>query len=531
MASFDEASVINLGKNPIPGGEPCGIDAADDEQYIAVDAEMTGVDRIETDEPDWYSIEQNAINLLNTKSKDVEMAAALGHALFKRYSYAGLSAALALFTELTTNFWDNLYPGRPRRRKARMETLCDRFTEQGWFRDNQPKPNDFDALDTCVARAEELKAALTEKMPDDPPELDKFIRGLKEHAAKRPKPAAAPAAPAEGAAPAGGAPAAAAPAGGGATFQAGEVADVSGALNAIRGAATFLRKADAADPIPYAIVRLLKWSKVSLPTSDAAKFEIPPPEATTIDALTHQHTNQMWDHLLNSAEAAFRANDPLWLDLQRYACVAMGGLGSKFDKARETIMSLTGALVQRLGDGIFELRFRGGTPLCSGETKMWIETELASGGDGGGGGGGGASVGSDNGKLAEASTKAKQLAGKGKLKEALKELQEGLATCVQQRDRFLWRLRIAQLCFDAQRFSLAAPLLEECFEEVKRYHIDQWEPNLAVGVAQTLYRCRKSLIAAEKQPPQEAVQGVRDSFAWLCQLDPLAALAAEPSGK
>ena len=33
------------------------------------------------------------------------------------------------------------------------------------------------------------------------------------------------------------------------------------------------------------------------------------------------------------------------------------------------------------------------------------------------------------------------------------------------------------------------------------------------------------------QPAQEALQGVRDSFAWLCQLDPLAAMAAEPSGK
>ena len=93
MPPLDEQPILDLGKDPIPGGEPCGIDAADDEQYIAVDHEMTGVDRIDSEEPDWYTIEQNAINLLGTKSKDVEMAAALGHALFKRYSYAGLAAA------------------------------------------------------------------------------------------------------------------------------------------------------------------------------------------------------------------------------------------------------------------------------------------------------------------------------------------------------------------------------------------------------------------------------------------------------
>ena len=190
-------------------------------------------------------------------------------------------------------------------------------------------------------------------------------------------------------------------------------------------------------------------------------------------------------------------------------------------------MGLTGVLAQQLGDGLFELRFRNGNPLCSGETKMWIESEVAPAQKGGGGAGAGAG----DGKLIEASEKAKKLAGSGKLKEAITALQEGLATCTQQRDRFLWRLRIAQLCYDAQRYQLAAPLLEECYEEIRRYHIDEWEPTLTVDVAQTLYRCRKSLTASMKEPAPEALQGVRDSFAWLCQLDPLAALAAEPSGK
>ena len=110
-------------------------------------------------------------------------------------------------------------------------------------------------------------------------------------------------------------------------------------------------------------------------------------------------------------------------------------------------------------------------------------------------------------------------------------MKAGLVGCTQRRDRFLWRLRIAQLCFDAQRLQLAAPLLEECAEEVQRHHIHEWEPTLAVDVAQTLYRCRKGLAAATKDAGPEALDGVRETFAWLCQLDPLAALAAEPSGK
>ncbi|MCK4341294.1 MAG: type VI secretion system domain-containing protein, partial [Phycisphaerae bacterium] len=136
-----------------------------------------------------------------------------------------------------------------------------------------------------------------------------------------------------------------------------------------------------------------------------------------------------------------------------------------------------------------------------------------------------------DGKLAEAWEGARKLAGGGKLSEAIKTLQEGLLTCAQRRDRFQWRLRMAQLCFDAKRLQLAAPLLEECHDEIRRYHIDDWEPTLAAEAAQTLYRCRKALTAAEKQPSPEALGSVRESFAWLCQLDPLAALAVEPAGK
>ncbi len=527
MPSFNETSILDLGRNPIPGDAPCGIDAADDEQYIEVLAELGKLGRIETDEPDWYKVEEQGINILGSRSKDVEIGAALGHGLFKRHGYAGLAASLGLLTELVRNFWDDCFPQRPRRRKARIETLADRFSEGGWFRENQPKSNEFDAIDLCVVRIGELEAALVERMPDDGPDFRKFKSGIKELAGKRPKPAADPVAAVQAS---GGvaATAAGAPAGAGGSFSAGEVADAGSAIRAVVQAASFIRKGDPKDPLAYGLVRVIKWSKVALPTSEQARTQIPSPEATTVDALSHQMSNGMFDHLLNGAEGAFRSNDPLWLDLQRYVCAAFQGLGPAYDNARQTVVGLTGALVQRLGSGIFELRFANGTPLCGGETRMWIESEvLPAGGDGGGGAGGGAS----NGRLTEASDKARKLAGSGKLKEALKELQEGLGTVSQRRDRFLWRLQIARLCFDSQRLQLAAPLLEECYEEVERYNISEWEPELVVDLAQALYRCRKGLASSRKDPDAERLRQVEESFGWLCRLDPLAALAAEPSGK
>ena len=532
MPAFDETSTLELGKNPIPGGAPCGADVADDEQYIDVLAELGKLGRIESDDPDWYKLEQDASNVLASKSKDVEIAAALGHGLFQRHGYAGLAASLGLLTEMVKNFWDGCFPERPRRRKARIETLTDRFSEGGWFRENQPKPDEFDAIDLCVARIDELEASMLEKMPDDGPDFKKFKSGIKELAGRRPKPAAeaappaaAPAADAGGGAPAA-APAAPVAASAG-SFSAGEVSDTGAARKAVLDAVGFMRKADPKDPLPYGLLRVLKWSKIQLPASEQAKTNIPNPEASKVDALAHQMGNGLFEPLLNGSEGAFRTNDPFWLDLQRYVCVAMQGLGPGFENARQVVMGQTAALVQRLGSGLFELRFANGTPLCGGETKMWIESEvLPKGGDGGAGGGG-----ASNGRLTEASDKARKLAGSGKLKEALKELQEGLSTVSQRRDRFLWRLQIARLCFDSQRLQLAAPLLEECYNEVEKYNISEWEPQLVVDLAQTLYRCRKGLTSAQKDPDAERLRQVEESFSWLCRLDPLAALAAEPSGK
>ncbi|MBN2448149.1 MAG: type VI secretion system protein TssA [Phycisphaerae bacterium] len=522
MADFDETPILELGTKPISDDAPGGQDIADDEEYMAVCGEIAKLDRIDLGDPDWYAIEQGSQNTLRSKSKDVEMAVALAYTLFKKYRYGGLAAAFGLFAGLTETFWDNLFPARPRRRKNRIESFTERLVDANWLRDAPPQPNDFDAIDLCVERLEKLTTLLTEKMPDDAPDFGKFKRKIKDLAGQRPKqaePATAAAPPTAGAAPA-------APSGGGG-FTAGAIEDLSGAVNAALAAATFIRKSDPTDPISYGLTRLVKWSKIELPTSDAARTQIEPPEKTTVEALDHQFNNGLWEHLLNGSEAAFRANDPLWLDLQRYTCAAMQGLGPKFEKARHTVIGTLAGLINRVGNGIYELNFRGGQPLCSGETKMWIEAEVVQPAGGGGGGGGGAA----DGKLIEATEEAKKLAGSGKLTDAVKRLQTGLAECSQRRDRFLWKVRLAQLCYDAKRLNLAAPLLEDCYGELQRYHIEDWEPALAVDVAQTLYRCRRGLTAAEKSPTPEALAGVREAFAWLCQLDPLAALAAEPASQ
>jgi type VI secretion system protein VasJ len=526
MSTIDEAPILELGKTPIAGPAPAGADAADDPDYILVGAEMSKADRVDTGPPEWHEVERAASDVLRLKSKDVEMACSLGLAMFRKSGYAGLSASLAMIGEMLNNFWDGMFPERLRRRKNTIESLCERFTDGGWFADDQHKPNDYDALDACLQRIEAIEATLKAKMPDEPPDFGKFKRALKDYAAQRPKADAPP--PVQPATTGGAATTtSAAPAATGGVAVGGEINDRSGAVKTVLAAATYIRKADMADPLSYALVRAVKWSTATLPP-EAARNQIDPPDKATVETLTFQFAEAQWENLLKNAEAAFRAGHPLWLDVQRYACTAMGALGANYQRAREAIMAALAGLVRRLGSSVFELQFRGGAALTSGETKLWIESEVAppTGSKKSGGHGGGA-----NGKLTEASDKARELAGTGKLKEAVEILTEGLNAASQKRDRLLWQLCIAQLCCDAQRLPQAAHMLDLCSKEIRQHGIDDWEPSLAVEVAQLLYRCRRGVAALEKQPSPEQVEALREAYAWLCQLDPMAAFSVEPPGK
>ena len=109
MATVNEAPILELGKNRVPGGSVFSIETGDDELYIATKAGLAQVDRIDADDPDWYQIALDSLSLMRDKTKDIEDATSLGHTLFKRYASAGLAAAPGLLTALTNTFRDYFF--------------------------------------------------------------------------------------------------------------------------------------------------------------------------------------------------------------------------------------------------------------------------------------------------------------------------------------------------------------------------------------------------------------------------------------
>jgi len=63
-----------------------------------------------TESPDWNSVFDQAVLLLSTKTKDIEISAWLCEALIRLHGFAGLKEGFNLIKQYIENYWETLYP-------------------------------------------------------------------------------------------------------------------------------------------------------------------------------------------------------------------------------------------------------------------------------------------------------------------------------------------------------------------------------------------------------------------------------------
>ena len=119
------------------------------------------------------------------------------------------------------------------------------------------------------------------------------------------------------------------------------------------------------------------------------------------------------------------------------------------------------------------------------------------------------------------------MAGNGKLPEAATLFQKGIAKASRQRQRFLWRLRLAKVCMQSGKPQLAQPQLESLDEEVGRFGLEEWEPELSLEVIHQLLLCRQRIAAAKQDQSPEVERQLHVLYQRLCKLDVNAALEVE----
>ena len=87
---------------------------------------------------------------------------------------------------------------------------------------------------------------------------------------------------------------------------------------------------------------------------------------------------------------------------------------------------------------------------------------------------------------------AENLLKKNKFVEAVLGFESGLARVPDRRVRFTLKLQFAQQLLVAKRVHVARPMLEALDEEVRRFDLENWEPELAAQVIQVLLMAMSS---------------------------------------
>ena len=526
---------------PINGG--AGADVSYDEAFEAMKNEVDKLQSLSGGKVDWPAVAANAEEVLASKGKDFRVAIYHAAARSLTDGLPGLLDAFVLLDALIEAYWETMGPPL-KRPKARANLSA-------WFSDlaapafgaYQPTAKDADLVGAIDQVSRNVDMTLADKLGESYvgiTALRTVIRSIAQ-AVPRPapppppppppppqaRPAVAVEPPPRQAAPPPPPPVvqvAAAPEGGGLSADA--ITDAEAATAAFPACGQILcrvgdllRGADISDASAYRAHRMGIWLEIQrTPPAEDGVTMIAAPPADARAPLEARLAAEDWAGLVEAA-GALAVDDPLWLDLQRYAATGLDRLGA--DDARRSLLGEVSALLHR-AEGLPALRFNDGTPLADDETRAWIEGEVQRGSGSGAGHGASRAAAS---AVDQAIPEARALAESASLPEAVARITRALGATTRPADRFRGRLEIARLCLAGGQAAIACAQLDGLERLAERHHLDEWEPALAAELYAALYGAYRVMSQVEELSPEgRARLGV--AFERLCQLDAEAALRA-----
>jgi type VI secretion system protein VasJ len=494
-----------------------------DPDFEHLAAEIAKTESMTTTVIDWNAVVQLSCALLRTKSKDYRVASYLVFGLFQTRGYEGLLTGVRMYEALIRNFWETAFPEktRMRGRLGAAEWLNDRLASV--LARKAARPASDDLILELEKAAQSFVAALAEFLGSQAPGFSEMIGDIGAKASQvRSRLAEAERAKEEQSR------RAAAVASGEVT----EVADAERVLDDCRErlfrVAAFYYAADASDPMSYRIRRSVTWGWMAgPPIQENGSTHIPPVSRDVLDRCEAWASRGEWRSIVAESESYF-SERIFAFNLQRHCVLALAQLGEAYRAARDTVLAELASLCRRIPE-IVDLKFNDGTPLADSATRSWIETEVMATAPG-------ETISGDHLKqaggmgapdLEAAIAEARRFVTEGKLQEAVALFKEGIAGASQRRMRFLWRLQLARLCMDSGKPQLALPQLMSLDEDVSRFALEEWEPELSLEVVRQLFLCRQRLAAASQEKPPEAERQLQELYQRLCRLDVNAALAVE----
>lgn len=309
-----------------------------------------------------------------------------------------------------------------------------------------------------------------------------------------------------------------------------EPASRDDAIQRVISAAIFIRREEPYSPVPYLMLRGLRWGELRAGGAeiDPALLEAPPSEMR--QQLRRLAAEGSWQEVLETAESAMALPCGRgWLDLQRYVVRACNELGGWFDAIAQSIQSELRALLTDY-PLLPQMTLLDDTPAANRETLAWIEESVTHGGQAAD-----TQLAFQPAPFELSETDAKTQAGEfeappdafalamdalrsGNREEAIAILTREITQERSGRGRFLRRAQLAQICLTAGKEVIAYPILRDLCAEIENRRLEEWEaPEVLAHPLVLMYRCMGKLgVAAEEK---------QQVYERICRLDPVQALS------
>ncbi|MFB3776380.1 MAG: type VI secretion system protein TssA [Bryobacteraceae bacterium] len=299
-----------------------------------------------------------------------------------------------------------------------------------------------------------------------------------------------------------------------------EPADEADAIQRIASAAEYLRKQSPYSPVPYLLLRGLRWGELRAGGTglDEALLEAPPTEVR--QRLKKAALDGQWEEVLGTAESAMATPCGRgWLDLQRYVVRACEELGSWYEPIAQAVR----AELKTLLNDYPQLRsatMMDDTPTANPETQAWLETFLAAPEpqEGAAAPSAAAPAAQETAPAKDVYDLAMEAVRQKRPQEAIELLSQEIAKARSGRLRFQRKIQLAQVCMASGHENVAYPILEEIGKEIEQRNLEDWEaPDLLAQPLVLLLRCLNKLGTS----PEDRQR----IYARICRLDPIQALS------
>lgn len=537
---------------PFEGDSPLGENVQYGDRYEAIQNEIRKLTAASSKEisVDWKVIRNQSIELLSQESKDLSVACFMTVALFLEDGYGGARDGLEIVRIFVSDHWGGIFPPREVRRANDLRWLVDRLAPLVENRDVTPPESEH--LEPMVEHATALGDQCRDLLREKAPGFGELISALKARADEAKK-LIQPASEAESAtASADGADTSgesalsddgaqdprpptqqeAAPAPSpsrSAQVSVKEGASASDIRAQLEGVVKPLRDSDPLSPVPYKILRVLKWDGVPGPATPG-ETRIPGPRPNDLNSLQTMLQAGNWSGLLNASENMFKAGHIWLLDLQHYTTLCLEHLdpNGAMSPAAATVKEATGEVLKR-NPALTNCLYVGGVPFASDEARAWL-TEISTAAD--------STV-----RLARTAESeeesaafepgdldhAAELLRTKQIQEGMEVLQRGIERAPDQRSQFRARLEAARACLDGNQASWARRTLEKLHRMADDPLIfDDWERAWAIELYQLLAICYGRLAKAAKGSEQQNFSSMLGEIQdTLCNLDMQAAAAIQ----